>query len=287
MTKLGPKRDTMQEQRQYLMDFSMGFQKIADFALNAHYVGSDWFDQYPSLKFATAVVNRNEALEGAVKLHGHLYDFDGGKTTDPMPPMPAKNLYEALPDGGFSGKNPRLTVRTTDNHGDLEDMMPSCQNIEASTHWDIHSWLKGEYATSRGFELGTFGGSLLATTIKTQSSRWVDLAVGYIADVVSMAHTFILTLLDRICPISRVRDGIVSVMLEPLRLMYKRAIDHADFLLEVERMGTPITLNHYFNDNLEKRLVNRFSYPKSLTDKRGADTKRQKSPKAHAGRFGR
>lgn len=231
----------------------MVFQKIAGLALSANYVGSDWFDQYPSLKLATAVVNRNEALEEAVRFHGHLYDFDSRKIEAPKP---TEENHEASPDGADSEGNQGdqgLAVRTTDNHGDLEDMMPSCQNIEPNPYWDIDSWLKDEYTTSRGFELGTFGGSLLATTIKTQSSNWVDLAVGYISDVVSMAHTFILTLLDRICPNSRVCDGIVSVMLEPLRLMYKRAIDHTDFLLEVERMGTPTTLNHYFNDNLEKR----------------------------------
>lgn len=250
MTKLGPKRDTMQEQRQYLMDFSMGFQKIAGFALSANYVGSDWFDQYASLKFATAVVNRNEEFGEAVKSYGHMYEFD---TRETSAPRPTEENHEAVPDGGDPGKTIGLAVRTTADHGDLEDMMPLCLPVKASTYPDIHSWLKGEYTASRGFELGTFGGFLLAATTKTQSSKWVVLATGYISDVVSMAHTFILTLLDRICPNPRVRDGIVSVMLEPLRLMYKRAIDHTDFLLEVERMGTPITLNHYFNDNLEKR----------------------------------
>lgn len=36
---------------------------------------------------------------------------------------------------------------------------------------------------------------------------------------------------------------------------YKHAMSTVDFLLRIEREGTPTTLNHYFNDNLEKWSV--------------------------------
>jgi hypothetical protein len=36
---------------------------------------------------------------------------------------------------------------------------------------------------------------------------------------------------------------------------YTKALSHTEFLLDVELSGVPMTLNHYFNENLEKRYV--------------------------------
>ncbi|KAK8057019.1 interferon-induced GTP-binding protein Mx2 [Apiospora saccharicola] len=41
-------------------------------------------------------------------------------------------------------------------------------------------------------------------------------------------------------------------ILEALQKSYDRAMEHARFLLKVEREGSPYTLNHYFNKNLQK-----------------------------------
>ena len=40
-----------------------------------------------------------------------------------------------------------------------------------------------------------------------------------------------------------------------MTLRYQIAINHVEFLLKVERQGTPLTVNHYFVDNLEQRYV--------------------------------
>ncbi|KAL8836216.1 MAG: hypothetical protein Q9176_006477, partial [Flavoplaca citrina] len=67
-----------------------------------------------------------------------------------------------------------------------------------------------------------------------------------------MAHTFVIDLLRVVCPVERVRTGIMSLLTGHLMEKYKAAISHVNFLLEIELDGTPATLNHYFNDNLEK-----------------------------------
>ncbi|KAK7972358.1 interferon-induced GTP-binding protein Mx2 [Apiospora saccharicola] len=41
-------------------------------------------------------------------------------------------------------------------------------------------------------------------------------------------------------------------ILEALQKSYDKAMEHARFLLKVEREGIPYTLNHYFNKNLQK-----------------------------------
>lgn len=69
--------------------------------------------------------------------------------------------------------------------------------------------------------------------MKTQSAKWEGLALGYISDVISMAHTFITDLLHLICPDVRVRDGLMSVMMEELMAKYKCALDNVRFLLHV------------------------------------------------------
>lgn len=85
LESLGGKRETCAEQSRFLLDLSMQFQEIATSALNANYVGSDWFDQQLSLRFATAVVNRNEKFATMLEDHGHVYAFDNALSTDSDP----------------------------------------------------------------------------------------------------------------------------------------------------------------------------------------------------------
>ncbi|KAG9572223.1 dynamin GTPase, partial [Aureobasidium melanogenum] len=62
---------------------------------------------------------------------------------------------------------------------------------------------------------------------------------------------FVTTLLRHVCPTARVREGIMSVLMEPLLDIYRRALEQVQFVLRVEH-SNPQTINHYFNDNLEK-----------------------------------
>lgn len=46
-------------------------------------------------------------------------------------------------------------------------------------------------------------------------------------------------------------------MTDELLERYEKAMSHTHFILRVERKGTPLTTNHYFNDNLQKDRVKR------------------------------
>ena len=83
----------------------------------------------------------------------------------------------------------------------------------------------------------------------------IDLALGYIFDIMSLVHNFIRGLLKTCCADDRVLTGLLSVMMEEMTTRYKNAIHHVKFLLIVEREGTLLTANHYFSDNLEKWYV--------------------------------
>jgi len=264
LDKLGTNRETTDQQRGYLSDISMHFQEIATLALNGNYVGNDWFDQYPSLKYANAVMTRNELFNSMLEQYGQSYEFKaaGSDTTEEVAiPSPASPEYFQESAEDLEEPEEQLALRTIKSHAELEEVMFEKDTTSKRNGHDIMKWLTKVYIGSRGFELGTFDSSLLAMTMKAQSFRWEEIALAYISDVVTMAHTFIIDLFRLICPNLRVREGLMSILMEDLMAKYKTAFDSARLLLRLERMGTPITLNHYFNDNLEKRYVALQSFP--------------------------
>lgn len=84
----------------------------------------------------------------------------------------------------------------------------------------IHVWLKEIYLGVRGFELGGVNSSLLAVILKRQLMKWESLALGYTADIVMLTHTFVV---DVVCPVERVRVGVVSLLMDHLIEQYKWA----------------------------------------------------------------
>jgi hypothetical protein len=88
--------------------------------------------------------------------------------------------------------------------------------------------------------------------MKKQSSKWTSVANGYIGDVIIIVHSYITSGLSQVCPDGRVYEKLLSFLMDKLIERYQSAIDKVDYLLFVERSTIPMTLNHYFNDNMEK-----------------------------------
>lgn len=143
-------------------------------------------------------------------------------------------------------------VRRESDMEDIVDLLHPQETLTAPNRTDIESWLREVYETNRGFELGTFDSSILATTMKKQSSKWYSISLGYVSDVIVLVHRFILTALDSICYDDTMQRSLIGILFDGLLNRYKGAIRQVEFLLQVERNGTPMTTNHYFNDNLEK-----------------------------------
>ena len=236
----------------------MHFQEIAALALNGNYVGNDWFDQFPTLKYVNAVMTRNELFNNILEQYGQSYGFTAAEsdtTEEVAVPPPALPEYFQGSAEELEEPEEQLVLRTTESQAELEEVMFKMDTTSKRIGHDIVKWLTKVYKGSRGFELSTFNSSLLAMTMKAQSSKWEEIALAYISDVVTIAHTFIVDLLRLVCLSLRVREGLMSILMNDLMAKYKTAFDSAWLLLRLERMGTPITLNHYFNDNLEKRYV--------------------------------
>ena len=67
---LGAKRQTPTEQSRYLTEIAMEFQKLVVEALSSNYVRADVFDKNPTLRLATAVVNRSDLMSEAMATQG-------------------------------------------------------------------------------------------------------------------------------------------------------------------------------------------------------------------------
>lgn len=283
MDALGPSRATRDLQYKFLLELATQYQSITSLALKAQYGGNDVFDTSPTLKLATAIVSRNASFSDDLWHRGHAMASNKHNASDPFQtpaafgspsPFAAKGTFtfatnpQSTNSTAKASANTRngvfpdgKSVRYETNHAELEDIMQKDSLISPPKAFGIKQWLEEVYKSSRGFELGTFDPSLLPVIWKKQSANWEALALGYVEDVVTLVHSFTVDLLAKICKDPRARQGLLSVLLDPLTDRYKNSIDHTKFLLTVERSGTPMTMNHYFADNLEKRWAKHPQFP--------------------------
>lgn len=269
---MGSSRETREQQHRFLLELAARFQNVTSLALKAHYGGDSLFDKLPILKLATMVVSRNELFSRDIATRGHAIRFGSqtnagdsededleNKEADTEQQEEVENYYED-PDFKFDDKAPLLLAtskpgtanRYTPDQDGLEDLLQSTSQAAKPKTKNIIKWLEDMYKGSRGFELGTFDASIIPIIWRKQSANWEEIALGYISDVVSLVHSFIVSLLRACCSSDRVLEGLLSVLTDHMTARYKNAIDHTKFLLLVERAGTPLTANHYFADNLEK-----------------------------------
>lgn len=80
----------------------------------------------------------------------------------------------------------------------------------------------------------------------------------HISRAITIVHDYVVRLLEILCPEGSVRNQLWNtLLLDRLRTTYTRAMEHAHFLLTIEKMTTPYTYNHYFNDKLQKKRAKR------------------------------
>ena len=267
LKSLGPARETDDQQRTFLLDLAAKFQEITSHALDAYYGRSSLFGDNPSLRLATRIVDLNTAFSDAVWLKGHTIHFSkstarNGESVTESPDDTRSDVE--YPDDADQAASVDISYSTSETGKPEDPKFPELSDVIQGP-WrcpppqpdNIFDWIESAYRTSRGFELGTFDPSLLPIIFQEQSKKWDGLALTYISDVIRVIHSFTNDLLSALCPDWRVRSNLWTLITDELLERYKKAMSHTHFILNVERKGTPLTTNHYFNDNLQKARAER------------------------------
>ncbi|KAK7530166.1 interferon-induced GTP-binding protein Mx2 [Phyllosticta citribraziliensis] len=245
---MGPSRADSNAQRIHLGKLASRFQAITQAALSGYYAGDGIFKRLPNLKLITQIMKLNEVFSDIFWKRGHKQHFEAAWNDEGESPLGCN--VDQLPFKIPIGKYPELgTITYTEDY-----QCPKPLKGPLMTH------IKEVYESSRGPELGTFGGTILATVFEDQSEKWEPLAFSHASNVITLVHEYIFQLLTEMCPEKSVRDNLWdTILLDKLIDTYQRAMEHTRFLLNIERGGTPNTFNHYFNANLQKKRGERLS----------------------------
>jgi hypothetical protein len=253
---LGPERSTPAAQASYLIDLATQYQQLAMLSLQARFGSDERFDRFTALRLAPIVMARAAIFESDMASHGHIFKFTGDQTQKSVATVlidvNETNTPVPTSDKSRRSQEEGLSIRREEDDADIADMLHPHKRLINKDRSNIEAWLRVVYNTSRGFELGTFDASILAITMKKQSFKWSSISLGYTSDVIVLVHRFITTALRAIISDDSLTDSLFNIMLDGLQRQYKRAIEQVEFLLDIELNGTPMTMNHYFNDNLEK-----------------------------------
>ncbi|KAI3392113.1 hypothetical protein diail_6156 [Diaporthe ilicicola] len=253
---MGASRSDEKSQRAYLGKIAANFEKIIGYSLNAYYTEDQIFNDRLEMRLITRIIRLNEVFSEIFSQRGHTRHFEHSTCNEGDDRSNQPHMQ--LPDIEFD--MPSDAIR------DLEDIIrPERFECPEPSDDSIMEHIEGIFQKSRGPELGTFGGALLGTTFKEQSRRWEDLVMSHVSDAIVLVHHFIAELLAHVCADKQVMAQLWdNILLEKLQESYKRSMDHASFLLHVEREGKPTTYNHFFNAELQKGQGKRFQ--KSLTN---------------------
>ena len=206
---MGRSRETTSEQANFLMEVALRFQEVLNQALTTSYATNDLFEKYPELKLATRFVTRNEQSSEDMKRVGHKFtfikrssSFEGDDEDD------TEDGYMTLAEAEAAVKNSTLAtrsqvdtkpaarpatglqVRKEPTPADLEEHLLEPMLVAEPIRENILDWIKQIHAETRGLELGgTFQQSILPNSFKMQTAKWDDIAKGYIADTITIAHS--------------------------------------------------------------------------------------------------
>ncbi|VUC37095.1 unnamed protein product [Clonostachys rosea] len=258
---LGPKRQTAQEQSQFLTDIASEFQDLANSASRAQYVQSDFFGEVARRRLATVAINRGEIFAQIMADMGHEFNFTD-EESDGIDGDDEDYAYDSsdeddcatpkFDDGQFDSGASRKFTRLVAEDEDIADYVTEAEKITCPRTGDIIDWLTGVHRKNRGFELGSFDSSLLIMTMQHQAKKWKAIAKGYISDMIAIVHTLVLDLLHHVVPDKNLLGNLTSILSEHLQAKYTQAMEQTDFLLKIELEGTPATYNHAFTEVLNK-----------------------------------
>ncbi|KAI1113149.1 interferon-induced GTP-binding protein Mx2 [Nemania sp. NC0429] len=257
--EMGPSRSDQHTQRAYLNRMSEAFQSATRDALGAYYTSNRIFSDRHDLRLITRVVEASEQYANEMLANGHTRPFLPNTEND-------TEKIEELQEMKFSsdvaeGRQAVDFSAALKDYPELEEIVDGWQEfLDDPDTCDIMEYIEDVYKSSRGQDLGTFGNGLLGTLFKEQSKKWEEITLEHMSVVIYHVHRFTSEIVKSICPDPRVHEELWNgYILEELMASYRRAMDHAKFLLRIEREGLPLTLTHAFSEQIQKMRTDRLT----------------------------
>ena len=235
LDKLGSRRDSAQECRNYLTILSLECLETAKAAIDGHYEGS-WFQDHTDAsfdidspasvrRFRAAVQYINREFAEHVRISGSKYYIGSSPKLD---------------DGSELGKLHRPAT--------------------LMSHQEALDWISKVLVRSRGKEpIGNYNPLIIGELFWELSSKWKTLAEDHVDQVADMCNMFTNTILEEKCP----RD--VRIRLSELKIKETLQLRKEDAAAELERIlkdkrDFPTVYNHYYTDNVQKARNNRMEH---------------------------
>ncbi|OBT97129.2 hypothetical protein VE01_04870 [Pseudogymnoascus verrucosus] len=289
---MGADRESSDQQRHYLEGIAAQFERITNDALSANYCRHDIFGQDHNLRLPTLVVDRSDRFAEDIRSKGHSVAFKGDTSAEAVTTTNKIEEKSALPSANNGSDDADESHVSNESDGDAEsghklrldsksskypellDILQQDLYISLTKGCDILAWIETEYRKARGYGLEVMDPNILPMLWQEQSSNWKGITLSFVNDIIVYVHDFICRLLNHVCPESKVRNGLISFIMDDLLDKYSAAIKHVEFILRVERHGTLLTKNHYFGNTLSKmrneRLVKAMKQHEFLTNRQDA-----------------
>ncbi|ODM21998.1 hypothetical protein SI65_02842 [Aspergillus cristatus] len=245
---LGDECVTPEQQCSYLLSVVACFQELTSHGLSSNYGTDDIFNSHPDLRLATLVMNRHTLFADNLSVWAHEYKFktetdmnnSNGGQLDLFGGTPPTSENEHL--AGSNEPIKYIKTRKTANMEDLAEVIHECTKEVSPKDLGIYEWLTNVFCSSHGFEMGTFNPSLLATTMRKQSAKWPNFMLGYISDIITIVHWFILTALEVACVDQRVSRRLKAWLMDNLLSKYQDAIKQQCQVTRIQAQLAPKVL---------------------------------------------
>lgn len=201
----------------------------------------------------SGVASENESDEG-----GSEDDIENENGAGPVSENESDNGYQAR------GSNSLSLFRETANSSivilkapalafpDLRHVLGQSLDMLPTGEVDILKWIKGQYLESRGYGLPAIDYRILPMLWQKQSHNWKGITLSFINDTILYVHDFICRLLRAVCPDSKVREGLLSHIMNDLLAKYRSAVKHVEYILKVEHRGILLTKNQSYGATLNE-----------------------------------
>jgi hypothetical protein len=250
---IGPVRRTAYEQRNYLINIASKFREITTKAIDAYYSRDKCFEMDDIFRLATLVIGMNMDFSEIVHKKGYTRAFGGA-------PPAAEAFSRSTPspeqspdsDAGYSSTEPSTPEIESPEYPELQGIMTQTETMPEPAEDSIMEWITYKYNRSKGFEIGTINPSLMPSLFAEQSRAWGFHAQNHVTKVIHKIHHFNHKVLQYCCNDDALCGQLWDKLLQPLLPSYEKALQQVSFLIQIERHGNLMTMNHYFAENVRK-----------------------------------